>query len=663
MACPMELKNLFISIFNAEDVYISIYLIQKVYPACEFFDNELLSRLGDLIQRYKNVKYKFIELSSMVKQLLKYKISSRITIDIFVDNLYEIYFDDDEIVYYRKLFGYSQIYKCFKDTLKNIFLKKIHYKKIGLILRLLDNFELAYNGFLPIFERTTKYVEKELTDRNILQCIEIHKASIEYNSAIFDDKPDYIIAVTSYIISIFSDPNNFKFLSLQNTKDILDGVNIFVHYCINQPRMKDITMGIFKDVYDTLKRYIKRKTTVFEEYVCLTCLMEILYIYYDISYNLGSRMFDYDEIFTYIQEIELIHPKSIGDNDYKIVYGKFHEVKYKILDFLAPKIKEAEFNKDIFNRDLRNVPYSYDLIKNINNLCQFIEWNDIIDLACNPIYSEDYIELLFKEYYFETNQNEHYEFIMIYLISLFKNNMQDLILFATSFLINHFKECLLNVKQVSLILELYFCNIDDNTDSRVLKRRLQLSNFIYYRMNRSSSEVFLKEFIKKLNDTCYNKFDINVMILFLIVSKKDKELPDELLNEICAQFIAACIKEYERYDEFTYEIKINLAIIIDILCYHKKEILFDKMDYCPNLNTYFKIIIGMICYINEITTENYLTELKKYILNFLLNADVKKRNEIGVLLKRCDQSMWIEVEDDHELIELCKFIKSKIDML
>lgn len=660
---PVEVKKIMCEILSIDDIFISLYLLQKVEPKCEYVDDPLLVLLENITHVYQATKYSCLDLNELMNRLLFESLTASVSIEVFVKCGSKVKFHEDNIQYFRKYFGYSQIFKYFKSVIETIYVKSIGHREIHFLLILLDNFDLVLGLFNPVFERTTLYVKEDIIDINIVQSVEVIKGVCLFDLAVFKDFPDYLPSLTSFIIKIFYDSENFKFISLVDADLMLVGIEIFLSGALSNPKMKNISTGVFQEAYDNLKELNIRKTTVFEEYISLVCLIDIVYMYFKFSYEQGSRMFDFTEIFNLIKDIKIVFPSAVDKLNRKAVMRRFLERKYKLLDAIAPLIDNPTDISEILNNDLKNKGLCFHILNNLNNILDHINWTDIISCACVNENTEDFIEFIFHEKFINSRDHDHCEFISNYIESLAKHNNQDLLLLAAKLFSTRYSETLLTPKQIHTLFELYLYNIETTIDCRVRRRREIVISFIYYRVDKNSSEMLLTEFLSKVFRIGYLFPNVNILLPLLVLAKKNETIGEESVNDICKYILETVTKQYARTPIMDNEVITYLAVLVEILCFHSKEMYFTDEDYKITPQTYFKLLLGTLCCIFEITCEYYFDKIKEYLLNYLLTAREEERNVLKILLGHIDRKYCRDKPEKSELIEMCKFIKSRVTSL
>lgn len=660
---PIEVKKLFIEILSIEDIYILLYLLQKVTPACEFIDNTILELFYKVQSLYKNAIFPFINLDEFMNNCIINKLSSNITIEVFISSMCNYKFNEENIVYIRKYFGFSQIYKYFKVVVEKVFAVQISCQEISFMLILLDNYDLVLSLFTPILKRTSLYVSNNIIDINIVQCVEVIKAVCLFDASLFNGFPDYILSITSFIIQIFYNPEHLEFLSLSDSDLILDGIRIFLNASKENPKIKNISAGIYKKVYEKLKEFIDRNTTVFEEYILIVCLIDIIYIYYTFSYEQGSRMFNFDEMFIIIKGITLVFPDAVDKVSKKAVMARFFERKYKILDAIIPYLENKEDISSILRNDLSYKGVSIYILRNLKNIIEYVDWEDCISFACIEENTESFINFIFDERFTESKDHDHCENISLYVASLSSINNQDLLLFATKLFTERYKDKCLTQKQIHTMFELYLFNIETINDCRVKKRRELILNFVHYYIDKSMSDILLSEFISKVFKINYLFPNVNILLLIFILAKNNKNISEELINTVTKYILDTIDRQYEEHSHLKHCINMYLAVIVEILRFHNKEIFFTDNDLVVNQKTYFKLLIGLMCCMNKNVKDDYLNIVKKYLLNYLFYANEDEKENLHIILGYCDKKYANNNQNSSDLIDMCRFIKIRFDVL
>ncbi|KAM0686976.1 hypothetical protein COBT_001792 [Conglomerata obtusa] len=664
--CPFQMKVYHETVLQNEDPYIAFYMITKVKPKCKFITDDILQYLGNTIINYrKTTKLRIIDINHIVKEFLFHNLSIKISIEKFITSIYNIDFNDDEIIYFREFFGYSQIYQYFKIVINDILSVERDYRCLGLLFLLLDSPQIVFNSLLNVFERLTQHVNDNYVDSNILYCIEVLKALVQYQPDVLDGKADYIASLTSFLINIFNQPNNFKFISFSDANKILSGIALFANHCKQYKRMMNLSTGIYKKSYEILKELVERKTSVYEELISLTCMFKIMYIYFNLSHELGSRIHDCDGLFDFIQNINQIMPSDVCKNEWKIIYNKFLSRKYKLLDCLYPMIKDTKLKQKLLVDDLNSTNNCNDILKNLINLKESIDWDGLIVLAVIKTNLIDFFTFIFDEFFFKKKDFNHIEYLKIYIDSLIKHNNQDLILFSTAIITNKWCEKKITENHIQILLSLYFDSLNTENDFRIEKKRKYILNYFFYRMENTYVETILDLLLDKLDNLELNVFNPVVLVLFLVLVRKARELSQSIINDVCRYFVNVICYHYDLIDRqtFSHTCKFYVATIAEILCYHRKEIHFSDRDYNNSTESYIKIIIALLCIIDDKNNIKYLEKIQNYLINFLLSATIDQRNILGVLYKRCEEHINIDYDGKCEFVLYFDFIKSKFSLL
>ncbi|EJW05179.1 hypothetical protein EDEG_00737 [Edhazardia aedis USNM 41457] len=661
---PAELKLWVLSICNLKDTYISIYLLLQLKPNANFVDDEVALSLFNLQLKYKTkIKYHLISVKKIIHDMLNYLDCEKISLKVFIHSFNQIKFTKNEIISLRKIFSFSQIFKYYQEVMSSMFHKKVTMHEIILLFNLLDNNEIAYKQMVPIFQRTTQYVTQNFLEKSVVSCCEAIKALVIHDKSFFKEKFDYLASLSSYLVQILRNPHNYAFLSLDDVDNLVDSIKVFVSFCKDDKKSLKISAGTFKKGLDFVVQVICNKKTVYEEFVALVSILDIIYIYFEAAYNLGSRIFDYDEIIKIISNINPEIPPTISHNEWATIYNRFLEKKYRFIDFLLPLAEKDAFDMNIFYCDMSTCYDAYNIIKILKNFVLKIDWNKMITIACLPQFIEDYAELIFNNKYLK-NIDNHYDYIKIYIHSLKKMNRQDLVLFCEKFMFDKFSNKNLSQTHREYFIDMFLQDIDNNDSFPIISRRKKTLDFLFYRTIDTQTHLFINEFLHKLDVSNYTKYNLNIVALFLVLVKKDDNLPDNTISHMCEYFISVLCYNYkpDTFEE-SHIVKIYIASFVSILCRYKHEITFDDCDLQPCQKTFYKLYVAILSCVSAQYNMQYIDTIKKYLFNFLFSADRFQQSILGNLFRKCDPAIVLSNEKHPDIINIYNYINDRMDAL
>ncbi|KAM0677355.1 hypothetical protein BDAP_002037 [Binucleata daphniae] len=659
-----QMKSYFKNILELDDSYITLYLINKLKPKCKYVTNEIIQSFAKFINNYnKKCEYTILDADKIVKILVIDNFCETVTIDVFLESFCTLNFDENDINYFKDIFGYTQIYKHYKEVVNDIFRKPKTYKYMGLMFKMLDNPKLVYNSLLPIFERLTAHVVDNFVDTNLLQSVETLKGIIAYEQDVLLGKIDYITSVSSFLIKIYENPHNFRFLTYADCNKILKGIEIMAYHCKKYPKMLNLSTGIFRSTYDALKELVDRETTVFEEFVSITCLLKILYIYYGISHEMGSRAYDYEEIFDYIQRIVKKEPKGVSKNDWKMINNKFLVRKYMLLNVIQPMLQTNKLDCDAFNKTIENCETVNEFFAKTKNLYQYIDWTSLMPTITKKEKQLYFFKIIHDGVLLEKNQKLWLQNVTVYAESLIKYSDYDLILFSVSKLTKLFTKNDISLEFIKILLKYYIGTIDVTNDLRITKARQKIQDFMFYHTIKENIEMILSEYIEQLDNNSYKKLNFNVIILFLILIRKSKHIDPEIINNTCRYFIQTLEYNDTNDTELSLIAKTYVASICEILYFQKKEVYFGEKDYKPNKNTFYKMVVALITCYFDLNNISYLNKCRCFLICFLFTANEQQKLFLGGLYKKCDENVYVENINLDDLFSLSMFLRKKYELL
>ncbi|KAF7683890.1 hypothetical protein TCON_0915 [Astathelohania contejeani] len=647
-------KDLLNMILNMENSHIALYLLKNFKPKCHFIDNQELSGLRKFIKQYKLIN-RFHDITSFDEIMVNFIINSMIN-NIDIEHLIRcvglLTLNEKHIIYFRSFFGYSQIYKYYKKMNESFYTEKYTYLEISMVMRMLDNPILCFNNLLPMFSRVTKYVKELVIEKNIVKCCGTLRAVINHSNKMLLDKGDYFPSLISFLVTIFYDSTNFRFISLTDTKTILRSIEDLVNFSKQNAKMRTITFGIYKECYKNLKDLIIKKSSVYEDNIALSSLIKILSIFLKSSYELGARMYNYDDIFDFIQNLEINKPSSISLEEWDMLISSTIKYKYEILDFIYPYCENSELNLVIFRNDLLQTDELFKLLDRINCLVDAIDWETIIDIACSSEYSNEFIKFVFNEKFFiKKSKKRHQHYAELYLDSLYKSNNVDAMILSSHYAVKNLSNHLSSPISCYILAVLYCYNLDNSIDLRIIKRREMILSIFMEPENSKHLNEFFKNIVNCLLERKLYYLNKNIIELFMKLSHHTYKCEDILrLIEYLVTSISHNFNFEKTIHDHThvkiYDKKEHLQLISEYISV--AAIYLIRNDIKMNLNnikadeTYIEsyLLISLVSYYKGSYGKEYYKEIKDKILENIFY--IKKQNfiaQIGFLLNKIDATI------------------------
>ncbi|EPR78097.1 hypothetical protein SLOPH_2279 [Spraguea lophii 42_110] len=620
----VKLKNF----IKKDNYYFSIFLLTKINISYKYIDNNILKTLYQPIKKYKEDclinKDKKICLS--ILHHLDNSVDVKLAIRFF--SLFDL--NEKFITELKKCFNYSDIYKYYRNICITVLKEEYEYNELFLIMKLLDNEKLVFQNLFPVFKRISTYASENIVENNIISCSKILKALVVCAPRYIIKKEEYTTSLLSYLVHIFYDSNNFNFISFKETVLLLDTIENITEINFKDTKMLNIAYGIFTDCYNNLEYIVEYnsdkncdisyiRSSLLEDIVVLVSTIRLITIFYKFSYRLGSRMYDYIEMYKIIEKIYICKIEGINTKEWYFMYNKFISYKYELLDILlednnkelpdlsTDNIMKISFNTQSLYRDLENGTEGLNLIQNTNVILNMVDFNMITPLIVDEkriIYSIDFVT------------NNKFPNIRLFIKQLAKYNKQEELTLFTFKLIQQYK----NIK---------------NREKIICKK--------------SDDDNYVSEFINNINEKNNTELNYQESNTKLNYQENNTELNDQE-KDICSKQplpeITINNSEKEKYDKKTqnsykknitikkYNI-VNHDIIIDLYLFNieclnnniiskRRNIILDYlMRYCKNKE---KIIVSLFQRLSEIKVLNPHI----FVLLSCISDGFSKRNIISI---------------------------------
>lgn len=556
----MNLYNEIAECLEEKDVCVAYFKLKRIqFPGYFELTTARLSALNSFIKNYvEKVCLLPTDFDKFMGELLM-----KIRPESITEHIRCIaHFDDIDLDYYRKYFGYSKIYECFTESVSDLYSKAPSAKHLKCLIRLLQNDKLVYKNLQPVIARISKYVEEDLVDSNIGVCCSVLDAIVDTGAVHFSDV--IILSLISYLTKILHTPQNFMFLSRGSTDTIVSTIRTLSKAGITDASLKRNSFGLLRECLGKVEEY--RQSTIYEEVLVLVCMMEVSRSLFKIAWELGNRNFPFikaDSLnFLVYQEatkktVDIENSGELEQNVEKTVInvqsdkegirvdiqdfseymsstdgrdtGRIHrekaqllqlqtrflEAKYQFIDSLCGK--HELFDRTTFYSDLSHIPDPLKLFLSIDNLKPAINWSDMIVCACNSSSRASYIPLLFDEAYI--HQKTHRQYVELYLDSIGDDPIL-LLYFAKAAALSDYAP----------IVSYLF--LKRNSSSTATDRRAQaiiLEHINQHPEDGAESSEKLEslaiEILNSLNDVILNK---KMALLFMVLASKRLSLKTQL---------------------------------------------------------------------------------------------------------------------------------------
>lgn len=419
-------------ILNCSDPCIILYNLKILFSKYEtirvlHFNEEMMKNLLNFVRRLVsinppvNINYKNF-LNSVCK-IIKTE-----QIELFLKILSYI---DCGVSHYKESFSYTKIYQIYTSSIKNIFVSSVDTNYLNLLIKLLDNEKLAYKTIVNVLKKVNLFIKQKTVERNIVDCCVVIN-SISKNCSKYID-PGFNMSLISYLVQIFYEPENLIFINYEDARKITACISRCLLNCKESTETSRFAIGIYRECSARIKDH--SQSTVYEEACTVAFLTEILSYILELNVKINRKNTGFVEYnilnFEYLKRksnvfgndsIDLNKSKTLFKNNhlqksFQVLVDHFYIHKYRFMDIIYSNF-DLEFDRISFYNDLAKVHNIADLFQVIIKIKKYIDWSDMIVLACKKN-KEMYLPLLFEEMYI--NNPAHVAYLNIYLKNLVCN--------------------------------------------------------------------------------------------------------------------------------------------------------------------------------------------------------------------------------------------------
>lgn len=619
------------------DIYVKYFLLTNLdFPAIEG-SREILGQLKgffrDFIRSNPIIK---VDFSEKMSELIRKKITL-ITMEDFVACISELDFSSIDLEYYRKFFGYSQIYSLYKSMIRRVFGCNLGHREVGLVILLLDNETLCFKKLLPIFSRLTTYVKSNIIDKNIVACCIVLRSTLIYMPNVMNGKDEYIVSLISYFSGITSQRSSFAFINEKDADEILSTLEALTHYnfIVDVGR---VSMGILKETVFNLEILIRSRTSIYEEVFSLICMLEVASLVYELLKKFGNLEQDFSEAYAMIQGACVPEMDYIGEEEWIHINDKFLVAKYRSLNSLYTEGRGL-FDRVTFYNDVSSARHPSGILEVIGNLKSEILWSDIIVLACSSKNQGEYLRFVFDDYFLA--KTEHLVYIGLFIDAI--SDDPELLLYSGYLLLKSATS--LEVERGwEILADLYIKNIQSE-DQRLIRLRCIISDYINSLESLEHRSMFLKKLIDKLRDN-FVFFNPSVISFLHLTLRKNGSISPEMSEAICSYLIECLSSEFRNGDEssnfFDLEtVYVSVAAEALILSGDQAPCVQEK----PPEGVYYGLIISCLAWIKGELSQEYFLTVKDRMFEFLFEAKKSQIDELGLLIKKKPSRFVVKFEE------------------
>ncbi|KAL6121227.1 hypothetical protein NUSPORA_01889 [Nucleospora cyclopteri] len=635
-----------------DDLYYTEYLLRKYFseqPNGFNINSDELILLSNYVDKYNNFNHLFdSDLEYFILEKLKTAKTEKSADLLKCVACLSFAYEDENVEYFRKMLGYSKIYNCIKESIKDIKFKMNSYKYLGYLILLLNNDSLVYKNLKPLLSNLIRYVKNDLVEKSIAGCANIASSVITGAPTLFTDK--LAMSLISYFLKVIYSPKNYIFLNYDEICEILTCLKLLltVYNNLKDSGSKKFATGLLREITGKMEEL--RSSSVYEDISVLTNLCNLLpyvfefytsfkdknidfikdtkkYLYpafiYGVDYNNESKTvdelkenrkikksLDFNEIIKDNEKIKVKPIKMADQRETKIFIDLFLKYKYSYLDCLIKY--HNVFDRITLMNDLVTITHPSEMLRNFDNINEYIDWNDLIPLAYESD-SIEYLKYLFNDYFLK--YKEHDQFIDIFRSTLTVNEYQ--IYFA--------KFCCMKNK-FSVVFDIYISdlNLDDDRTNKMREIILTALN------EEDLTDLnYFKD--KKMKLQTKNEYQNLLMLIIVLISKinpisyKDSgdkyEAPEEPLitknREIIVAFISKYLNPKNEFNDF----------YIACMLYLDKSI-------NREFNSYFSVILEIMSI--RLRQISDLTDFKERTFPLLFQMTYKEVQELGILMEYND---------------------------
>lgn len=683
---------------------LAFYNLKKIHIKSSIeFDDQSLENLFEFINNFvKNDIFIETDFKTVMSTFLRKVVSKSPELHIKCISLV-FSNENDEIEFYRNMFGYSKIYSIFKDQMKYLFTTSVDPRFLYCLMALLGNDKLVYKSLSPVVEKLKIFLDRRIVDKSIIECCIALKCA--GRACPKQLGTGFISSILTFLIDLLIDPQNYVFISFNESKIITDSVEILIDILLSSEAndIKKLSMGFLRLIIESISNF--KHSTVYEEAMVVIAATACLTSVFKLFLHTGNDNIDFispdmlnfmifersskNELSKNSNENQIKKEKYNTERDpnlqiffdrpfkhhynaeYQILRDDFIVSKYKFLDLYYEKSKI--FERIVFYNDLCKIEKSYKLFSILNNIKSIIEWSDLISFACNAPNKDNYIPFIFDSYFIKNI--EHQLYIDLFLTNMKNSETND----ETKRCLVYYTAYAIKANMMDLMAKLYLINLDKD-DNFSKKRREMIIKFIALlnikeekidiKSNKiiDSKEVYVTIDEQEIGDNMVEK--LKKIEIKEIHPKKDENENDNDIRSIIKSIVPI---ETPGIDEFVESlasnieyIHFNIAPLLIILMNRKisKEIL-KKLLEAINLKMneekeYFKRQESIICafsifcaiYKEPFFTDKKITSEKDlYIAILNLKIAYFKEEEINSL--KIDAFDLILIFDE-KCFKICK---------
>lgn len=613
-----------VEILDVPDVYVRYFLLTNVDVPVVEDDGEVLRKLKGFFHEFLcSDPVAEVDFSRNMLGLVARKV--RITsMEEFICCISELDFSSVDLEYYRKFFGYSQIYSLYKSMIKRVFSCRFNHREIGLVMLLLDNETLCFRKLLPIFSRLTKYVKDNIIDKNIVACCIVLRSVLTYIPGTMCGKDEYVMSLLSYLVGIVSQHVSFVFINEKDADEIISTIEVLTGYGFDTDVGK-VALGAFIETMFNLETLLQSRTAIYEEIFAVVCMLEVVPVVYRLFRRFSSMEYDFSNAYNTIQEAGICRMSHVGEGEWSHISDKFLVAKFKSLDELHRE-GGGLFNRVTFYNEISKAKHPSRILRVVDNMKDDVSWGDIIVLACSPHGQEEYLRFLFDDFFM--HKAEHLAYVALFIDSI--GDRPDLLLYS-GYLLLRSPESPGVEKRWELLADLYVRHVGSG-DQRLIRLGCIISDHVCGMESSEQRCLFMKILVGKLNDR-FTSFDSGV-ISFLHLYLMDGTRQSPGTSQLIASYLTRCVAS-EAVEDSSRKFHELEAVYVSVAA---RALILSEGHVPPShpgmlLDTYYDLLACCVAWREGRLSQEYFDTVRNKMFDFLFDAEKRQTYELGLLVR------------------------------
>ncbi|ORD95028.1 hypothetical protein ECANGB1_1715 [Enterospora canceri] len=381
-----------------DDIYIKEYLINELNIDEHYeIDNETAELMKQYIEDYtKEEHYIDTKFTNSILSALRFidmKSDDHIVANKVIECVALLDTKYEYTVHYRRILGYSKIYKSIKDVIasmfdRNKFIKTaFSYRYIGYLITLLDNDQLVYKNLKPLLTTLINYVKNDVVENNIEACATLTSSVVDGAPTLFTNKLASCL-ISYYTKILFNSKNyiNYKLDTVVKTTEMLLEL-----YEVE----KSLALGLLRESIALLVEF--RNTSIKEEIEMINNITRLMSGIYAIYNDVNDEITDYKKY---------LNPKFATEAG--STTETFLCYKYRYLDKLLGKFNCYD-RIELIN-DLTNSEDPGAIVAHFKNYNEYVVWDDLVGVKKTM----GMLRYLFDEYFIRNRTKNHQALITLF---------------------------------------------------------------------------------------------------------------------------------------------------------------------------------------------------------------------------------------------------------